>query len=252
MPDRTISILPLEQWTGCLRTTRVASAPRAPAPTTELPSPVGWFGDLVPTISQHGPSCCGQAWANWMECMVRRYVDRDALKQDEQIDGYAIWEHGRKKYWAGDMSGGLYLWQGYQAAVDMGVLPPFSALAHIPDDPFAVRRALDISPLVQGHVVGQGWTNPNPRNGCIDHAVYPKPGDQGHATLRLGLLVQDDKVYYPLLNSWGRSWGWEGLGIMSASYSEQTRIDDDVYTAFLPSGWTDWRGWRDYVTRDAR
>lgn len=244
----------MNQWRGALRTPRnTPSVPAASATAiSEIPTPIGWFDACVPTINQHGPSCCGQAWANWMECMVRRYVGRDAIPRGYQIDGYAIWAYGRQRYWNGDMSGGLYLWQGFHAGLDMGVIPPYSALAHIPDDPFAVRRALDLSPLVQGHIVGQQWADASPVNGCVDHSEYPSQQDQGHATLRIGLVIQANTVYYPLLNSWGESWGWNGIGLMSARYSEVTRLDDEVYTALMPTNWTDYRGWRDFLTKEAK
>lgn len=241
-------IQPLSQWTGCLarrdRSKRLASAAQVdPAALTER----SWFAHVLPAINQHGPSCCGQAWANCVEAILRGYLGAKIIPTGYQLDGYAIWKRGREKFY-GNLDGGLYLEQGFAAALDLGILPPGTKLLAFPDTPRAVSDRLRVTPLVQGHRVHTGWESPDPENGCIDHQPPQRRNEGGHATLRIGLLCRYNLVFYPFLNSWG-DWGWKGCGMMTSGHSEETALDNDVYAPGLPDDWQAYDGWKRYLTR---
>jgi hypothetical protein len=176
--------------------------------------------------------------------MLRRYAEEDPFKPGDQISGEMIWKRGREMFHRGNMDGGLELPQGFEAMRDLGLIPPESQLLAISPDWASVGYALLSTPLVQGHHVHQGWENPDPKSGCIDHAYAPTAADGYHATLRIGRLVQDGTKFYVNLNSWGPAWGWYGLYIMTEAEDQEGRMPDGPYTANLPAGWTSWEGWK--------
>lgn len=246
------------RWTGAIPKLRITPdpIPASARQETGLPAPLGWFDRIVPAINQTGDSCVGQGWANWVEAMLRNDLGRAALKIGQQIDGYAIYRRGREMFWNGTLDGGLYLPQGFAAAVDLGILPADSQLvdvnAECGDDLFAICRRLAKTPLVQAHKVHPGWYRPNRQNGCIDHtpdADLESTG--GHCTLRVGFLVQDETPYWALLNSWGQ-WGWHGVGLMTVEEDLEGWLYDGPYTVDLPARWYMDGGWRKYITTEAR
>lgn len=251
------------KWTGVIpfgrprRSPRVAGVPsHRPPATSNLPSPIGWFDRIVPTINQHGDSCVGQGWANWFEAMLRNDLGRAALKLGEQIDGYAIWKRGREMFNNGDLNGGLYLPQGYAAMIDLGMIPTDSELidvnAEAEGDLFKICSRLKKTPLVQGNMVHKGWFNPNPRNGCIDHRPDANEDPEGgHCTLRVGFLVQDETPFWAFQNSWGE-WGWHGIGTMTVEEDLEGWLFDGPYTIELPPDWIQHGGWRKFVTKEAQ
>lgn len=212
-------------------------------------APLGWFDYAIPTINQHGPSCCGQAWANWFEMMLRKYVGTDCLAPGESIDGYAIWQEGCNIFNSGNMSGGLLLRQGFYAMRQMGILPPDAQLLSIDPTMEAINAQLKLTPLVQGHIVSEGWYDPNPENGCLDHTKLPKPGDGGHATCLMGQSVDDGIVFPISQNSWGTDYGWKGYFLMTADFWNACYLGDGPCTATMPKGWETWTGWKKFVTR---
>jgi hypothetical protein len=255
------------EWNGCLPRRRpithiVATRRnlRRPAPAgmvqdeppqllpQPLPEPYNWTQHAIPTINQHGPSCAGQAWANWMELMIRRYIGQDALRPGEQIDGHAIWRRGRELFDGGSLVGGLTLFQAFHAMKDLGIVPEGAMMLDVTAAPAAMCEALLTSPLVQGHLVSEGWYETNPENGCIDHSKLPKPGDGGHATLLLDPVIQDGALYWLSQNSWGPDYGFHGYFLMSDSMWHHCYLGDGPVTAILPDGWTAAEGWRKHVT----
>jgi hypothetical protein len=243
-----------EVWNGCLA--RPANIRRLSATNQIVPHnsqiPIGWFEWALPTINQNGPSCCGQAWANWLEMMLRRYVGQDCLAKGEQIDGYEIWKEGRRIYNNGDLTGGLFLEQGFMAMLRLGIIHPKSIPISIEPTMEAINAQLTMTPLVQGHVVAGGWYEPNPENGCLDHSKRPKPDDGGHATVLMAITIKDANTYLVSQNSWGAHYGWKGYFLMSADYWDQCYIGNGPFTALMPEGWESWDGWRKFVTRSAK
>lgn len=238
-------------WNGCNLGEGVIDLKSAMTPE-DVPPPFGWQNWAVPTINQNGPSCCGQAWANWMEMMVRRYIGMDALKEGEEIDGYAIWKRAREMFYNGSLAGGLSLNEGFEAMLDMGILPPGSMLVDIAPLTDAICLALQETPLVQGHIVHSGWYDPNPENGCIDHTGHPGPGDGGHATCLIGHTIQKGRIYFVSQNSWGKDYGMAGYFTMSEDEWFEGYIGQGPCTASMPDGWEKWDGWRKFVTMNAK
>jgi hypothetical protein len=165
----------------------------------------------------------------------------------KQISGEAIWKQGRAKYYNGDLDGGLYIDQGFLAALNLGIFPPDTRLIEIQHDWASVGKALLQAPIVQAHHIHMGWENPSYENGCIDHRESPRSSDGYHATVRIGRLVQDGRRFYLSQNSWGRSWGFHGCFCMTEAEDAEGLMPDGLYQAALPNDWEHWDGWVPYL-----
>lgn len=197
-----------------------------------------WYQWIVPTYSQAYDSCVGHGWANWMECMLRRYVDRSIIPANRQLNGDTLWMHARNKHWNGVLKGGIFIPQGFEALVDLGWLPPGALLVEVPAEFDNYNAALAETPLVQGHMVTRGWFE-TISNGCIAHTYERSYKGGGHCTLGISTVIKDTIPFRGLLNSWGANWGWNGIGLMTDTYWLDTTLDDCVYTVALPHG-RDW------------
>lgn len=214
-----------------------------------------WYRDIVPTYSQNYDSCVGHGWANWMECVLRRHVRRNAIPSNRQINGDRIWMHARKRWWNGVMKGGIYIPQGFEAMKELGWLPDDSALVEVPVDFEAYNLALAETPLVQGHMVTSGWFDANHENGCLAHVYNRSMTTGGHCTLGIACALRDRTGYRALLNSWGDAWGWNGVGLMTDEFWLATALDDVCYTAHIPGGWCrleECHGWKDALISTPR
>ena len=100
--------------------------------------------------------------------------------------------------------------------------------------------------MLQGTAVHAGWQHPSPESGQIPFKM-PDP-KAGHATCIVGVLEQDGEPYVLFQNSWGKSWGMGGYGLLRADQWEQSLLGP-VAVCKLPDDWTRWNGWRDYVIR---
>lgn len=210
-----------------------------------------WYDFALPTYNQEYPSCVGHATANWLEMMLRRYVARDVISTDEQIDGDAIWRKGRQLFWGGTLDGGLLVDQGFLAAVALGMLPQQAMPLRIASTVAAVSQELLQSPVIQGTAVHDGWSFPSPENGAVPFQL-PDPF-AGHATciVAVGRAESDEdalKYAVPFQNSWGSEWGRFGYGQLRDDQWKQCLMDDPV-TCRLPEGWEKWRGWERFVIR---
>jgi hypothetical protein len=186
----------------------------------------------------------GQAWANWLELMLRRYVGSRIFVAPQQISGEMIWKKARQMFYKGDLTGGLELPEGFEAMKELGFIPDDSMLMNIKPDWNSVGFALLSTPIVQAHHIHSGWANPDPVNGCIDHSGHPTTSDGYHATLRVGQIKQEGTPFYVSQNSWGMDWGWKGLFCMTSTEDAEGLMPDALYTANMPSGWTSWEGWK--------
>lgn len=235
-------------WQGALRPKgRRAARPPAATGAREL-IPFNWFTWARPSENQVGPSCVGYGLANWWEFMLLRYVCRDIFKAGDQIDGHAAWKRGREMFWMGNMSGGLWLPQGFKAHVDLGILPPGSRLRNVGTDLYSLADTLLETPAVIAREVTDGWFHPAP-NGCIDHA--PKPaGEGGHCTCICGVDLNgpDSTPYVWDANTWGIDFAWHGYFCMTWAKHMDLWMDGP-YTVDLPDGWQKWRGWEKYVVK---
>lgn len=206
----------------------------------------GWADYADPSDDQgHEQSCVGRAWAGWIECMVRRFVDQTAIPAGAQIDAHSIWQRGRELFWGGTLDGGLYVYQGLQAAIDLGVLPA-GRLVAVAYDQGSICQALSNTPVVAAHGVGPAWYDPA-ANGMLDPTLPPQPDIYGsHCTLFLERLSQNGVGYLLGQNSWGTSWGWHGLYIMDGQAAIDQALANSFYTAqfdAIPSAWSGWQKW---------
>lgn len=240
-----ISPLPTPmELVGCIPRLLSGSMKRIPSRQSAagLNDPMNdWYNWIVPTYSQKYDSCVGHAWANWLECMLRRYIRRDIISANRQINGDCIWMHARKKHWGGVMKGGIFIHQGFEAMVDLGWIPEDAILVEVPADFETYNNVLADTPVVQGHQVTSGWFEADPENGCIAHTMKPSMSRMGHATCGISTTIKAGIPFRGLLNSWGDNWGWHGIGLMTDKYWTATALDDIVYTIALPPG----RTWRD-------
>jgi hypothetical protein len=233
-------------WQGAIADSK--PVPVVASESTVDDGDVSWFAECSPTYNQNGPSCVGQGWANWCELMVRRYIDPKAFKGGWQIEGEAIWRKARQMYYGGNMDGGLALNEGFLAAKELGIFPESAQSVRVANDWNTIRQALKLTPLVQGHHVHYGWDQPSTGNGCIDHAPIPTDSDGYHCTLRVAALMQGITQFYSLLNSWGPSWGWKGIGVMTAAEDQEGIMRGGLLTAngFSMSEFT---GWKKYLKK---
>ena len=209
---------------------------------------VTWFQWCLPTYSQLGDSCVGHSWANWTECMLRRKFGLNVIPSGMQLDGHAIWKRGREMFWGGKLTGGLYLDQGCLAAIDLGVLSASAKPVRVDRVVSAQSLQLRQTPLVVGHAVHAGWFNPSSENGCLDHA--PRPDGQGyHATLRVGVLLQNCSWYYAGQNSWGSDWGWRGYFLMTTAEDNEGTMQDSPWTCADPDGPLFGGSWRKFLVK---
>jgi hypothetical protein len=232
-------------WKGALREPEGVAGVERTCTRALIPVEISfdWFWYCSPSINQDGNSCVGWGWAHWLTAMVRRYRDANAFAGGAQIDGQAVWQRGREMFWNGDMTGGLYLPQGFSALVDLGAIPPDSKLVEVNDDWDSVGLALRDTPLVQGHDIDSGWFRADPLNGCIGDAERPDGEEGSHCTLRIARLRQLAVQYYALANSWGDGWGRYGYGLMTEVKNEASTMGP-CYTARLPAGWQADDGWK--------
>ena len=241
-------VLPLSQWNGVIPSpknvrARIPSLPKVKSSTDIEQST--WTQWVVPPRLQQGGSCVGNAWANWMELMIRRYVGRDAIPIGKRIDGEKIYQTGRDLYYKGKTGEGLMLMEGFYAMQYLGIIPKDAKLVSVKGGAADIGQALLKTPLVQGNLVDAGWDNPSLENGCLDHR--PKKFNGGHATVRIGLIVQNGTVFYLSQNSWGE-WGWHGLFIMNEGKDLDGQLEEP-YTVEMPIGWESWDGWKKYLTK---
>lgn len=195
------------------------------------------------------PSCVGRAWAGWAEIMLRAYVSPSAIPAGCQIDARKIWVRGREMFWGGDLNGGLYLHQGLAAAVDLGIFPPGTQPVKVEASIEAIGAALTQSPLVQAHIVSAGWYKPLAENGYIPLNDPPDIGRYGaHCTLLLERAWQRNSCFCLLENSWGRGWGWNGLGLMAFERWAESLCPNSLYSAQAPLLQM-WRGWEKFVVQ---
>lgn len=204
-----------------------------------------WDHYYIPTYNQSWPSCVGEASANWLEMMIRRYVGRDAIPFNHQIFGEAIWRRARDMFWGGTYDDGLFLDQGFLAMIDMGMVPHGSFVVRVAPTNYAISVALDKTPLLQAHNVFDGWFYPKP-NGQVNEGGVVKNFSGGHATCLFEQLWQNGAGYKMTQNSWGKDYGYNGSFIMSDVTWAKTLLDGPIYLQ-LPEGWERFEGWKQYV-----
>jgi hypothetical protein len=181
--------------------------------------------------------------------MIKRFADGKAFADGWQLNGHAVWVHGREMYWNGDLTGGLYLPQGLNAMRDLGIIPPETRLVRVASDWDSVGFALLETPIVQGHAIHKGWFTASHENGCIDHEPMASGSNGYHCTMRIARLMQESFRFYALENSWGDDWAYNGYGVMTDAEDREGLMDDGLYTAKMPENWTAWTGWEKFLIK---
>jgi hypothetical protein len=245
-------------WTGCHpseRHPRRTAVPRLSALPTATPTPLYcWYRYCLPALNQKGPSCVGQAWANWLECMVRRYVPVNRQKSlvgeflgtytsRWQIDGDRLWKQARKLFYSGDMTDGLALDEGAKALLRLGWIPGYADLVEVDPDWESIGVSLANTPLVQAHQVHQGWFEVDPHSGCINHLPNPQKTDGYHATLMIGRAMQREIQFRVSMNSWGFEWGNKGYFVMTDREDQDGAVGCPLTFSISPSKFATWEGW---------
>lgn len=211
-------------------------------------NPFTWVSWSIPAETQHGPSCAGHGIANFKEIMLRRYHKSGSapFAPWQEIDGDAIWAYARRKFYDGDMDGGLYIPQAFEAALEMGIFSKGSQLKTIKREDALYGSQFELTPFIDGHDVS-GWY----KNGLSDNGqVYEggqTDGTGGHCTVHVSRMVQNGKNFWQNLNSWGTSFGWHGLFITTEFFDFLTGLENSMYYVVEPEGWENDDGWRKYV-----
>jgi hypothetical protein len=233
-----------EYWNGCLPSMKMSlrsgNPDRPDAPLKQ------YIGDCVPTYNQRGESCVGEGWANWLEIVLRHYLGHAVIPKGHQLDGYKVWWQAKQMFNGGCLAGGLLIPQGFEAMKALGWIPRDSMLVQIGRDWVSQGEALMETPLVVGHMIYDGWFNPNPVNGCLDNVYSAKGKGGGHLTCRVGRFIQKNMKFYADQNSWGQYYAWNGIYLIEEETSHDTMLDFP-HTIAIPGGFArlrDLEGWK--------
>lgn len=233
-------------WNGCLPRLKMRP-PRFGADSETIDTPLKhWISRCVPTYNQQGESCVGEGWSNFLEIVLREYVAPSAIPDNRQLNGYAVWWKAKQLYYKGVLSGGLQIPEGFEAMKALGWIPEDTLLVEVGDDWISQGVAMMETPLVVGHMVTQGWFNPDPKNGCLDHAPVSNRTSGGHCTCRVGRHLHNGIRFYSGLNSWGDEYANHGIFLMDEELDEYTTLDTP-YTIAITGGFSRLRehlGWK--------
>lgn len=241
----------IHEWTGVQRQSFWAAATPpdpivTPACAETTPVATSWFKYCIPAQRQEGNSCVGQGWANWLELMVRRYVSMDAIPKGKQIDGQKIYDTVCEMFWPSKHRGGTFVHQGFYALLSLGWIPENAtvSLVNISDEN-QVAATLQATPIVTGHEITEAWFDPRHENGFFEPRIGVLTTKGGHCTITVGWLRQGEDVFLPILNSWGKSWGYYGLGLMHRdSWMRGQAGFGAAVTADLPTLFQGFEGWK--------
>jgi hypothetical protein len=184
--------------------------------------------------------------------MIRVRDGVDALQPGEQLDAESLYWFARQKYFGDQEDKGLMEHHALECAIhDFGIFPPDTRYEEVQPTLADVVEALSDGPLLQVHLVGKNWENPNTSNGYISYqAVTPFTSPGYHMTLMIGYQHRDGQDLILFQNSWG-PWGWHGLGIMSwdtwwAGY--RWAMAGPLKVKFGPQ-WNTFHGWKNHIIR---
>lgn len=179
----------------------------APAPAVAGPD-ISWLRHCRLGDNQGSNGACAIfAVASWAEIVHGNSIsDADCL----EVYNQALIDYGRA---AGD---GLTFEEAFEAVSAAGWLPGAQRIEMVLDE-----TRLTEQPLLAGYEVTPGWQNPN-RAGCLDHAAGATVlGYHAVCIVARGALTGlDAGPFLYIENSWGRSWGWNGVGVMSDAFHQ--------------------------------
>jgi len=151
-------------------------------------------------------ACAIFAFASWCEVHLRAYISNR--------DCHTIYREALER--AGRSTGGLYFHEAFEAVKRAGWLPWASALHE------ATLQDLVSQPLIAGYIMTQAFDNVAPW-GCLDHS-NPMKGERGYhavCVVASGPVGHPPEPYVWIENSWGLSWGWNGIGFMNLNLHQK-------------------------------
>jgi hypothetical protein len=180
--------------------------------------------------------------------MLRRFSNnvKKPFATWQQLDGDAIWAYARQKYYDGDMNGGLYIPDAFNAAVEMGVFVRGSELKTISRSEAMYSTQFEKTPFIDGHDVSGWYQRGLADNGQVFEGGMPD-GSGGHCTIHVSRMTQNDQNFWQNQNSWGDKFGWHGLFITTEWFDDFTGLEDKMYYVVEPEGWENDDGWRKYI-----
>jgi hypothetical protein len=183
----------------------------AAAPTPAATGPdVSWIRHCRLGDNQGSNGACAVfSMASWAEIVHGHAISDGACLT---VYNQALTDYGRA---AGD---GLTFEEAFEVASAAGWLPGAQRIDMVLDE-----TRLTEQPLLAGYEVTPGWQTTN-KAGCLDHAAGSKVlGYHAVCIVARGELngVAGGPYVY-IENSWGRDWGWNGIGVMSAAFHQQT------------------------------
>lgn len=242
-------------WIGCKARRTGGIGARPAVQVAELDLYQGWPQYAIPSQHQHWPSCVAEASVNWLEHMIRRFIEPSAIPAFCQLDAIPVWRRARKMFWADDEpdAGGLLLDQAFRAMIDLHILPAETTVVRCPTIAEAATQ-LHHTPLIMANAVTDGWMagHVNKDTGEIASQigrVIPYLS-AGHATMCMSFLRQGADLFTLLQNSWGTGWGRSGCGLMCSDLYNRSALDDFV-TCQLPADWTRHNGWQQLLISSA-
>lgn len=148
-------------------------------------------------------ACVIFAFASWAE-IVHGYIIADE-------DCHRVYQQTLARLHRPD--GGLTFEEGFEAARAAMWLPGASGILQVPDLTLLVDQ-----PILGAYEITPAWDRTNAA-GCLDHrATGNTRGLHAVVVVAHGELEKFPSVRWVYVeNSWGREWGWNGVGVMSES-----------------------------------
>jgi len=164
---------------------------------------VSWIPRIATGDDQgrHG-ACALFAMANWSEAVFDRLIG-----SEEALRAYA---RARELYNIPD-GGGMSFVQAFVVAQEFGWMPGRDHMQPVDD----LTRIAD-QPILCGYKITAAWDNINAA-GCLDHSAPNEPVTAYHATVAVahGSVPGVSDAQVTGQNSWGLSWGFQGLFVMT-------------------------------------
>jgi hypothetical protein len=202
-----------------------------------------------PTQSQEGPSCGGNATANWWEWALRTDVPQDRLHDlignkigttAWQLDGDRFWAETRDALAGGGREDGLTMEQIARIPKVTGICRA-AKIQRIGKD-WSLRKAAYLrAPMVLGLATSEAWGE----EGYYIRPILPNPF-AGHAILGDGFYVRGGSgAFESVLNTWV-PFGDHGHALLNSPYVSYCMVDFAVQWQRPPQWWED-LAWLEYV-----
>lgn len=202
-----------------------------------------------PTQAQEGPSCGGNATANWWEWALRTDVPEDHLHDliagkintlAWQLDGDRFWAETRDALAGGGREDGLTMEQ-IARIPKVTAICPLAKILRIGKSWDLRKPAYARAPMVLGLATSEAWAE----EGIYIRPVLPNPF-AGHAILGDGYYVRERTgAFESIYNTWV-PFGDHGHALLNSAYTSYCMVDFAVQWQRPPLWWQDLR-WLEYV-----